>query len=402
VTTPMQPERAARASSPASELRLETLGDLGEFEAIAPEWDTLVRQMTRPSPFLLHAWLHAWLRHYGAGKSQAIHVARREGSLVAALPLAVHRRAGLRVASFAGGDVIFGDALLREGEPPSTIEALLQHARGHHDLACLLTIEKSSRLVQAAGSRLRLFERVAAPVMEVTNDFDEAYRRNTSSRARSNHKRRRRQIAELGRVELPIARTPSELAEALEDVFRLHTLRWHDGFDRSNLQTDLDRAFHREALAGVADADIARILRLCVDGEAIAFVYYFVFCSRMYLFRLAYDPGFGRFSPGLVSVLAAIEQASREGIETIEFLRGAERYKVELADRVDTLYQAVGLCGSLRGAALSSLLSIWLNMRGRLKRSSRLRRLYLERLGPLARRLRRPPSRREIARNDGP
>jgi CelD/BcsL family acetyltransferase involved in cellulose biosynthesis len=76
---------------------VETISTLDGLETLAPEWDALVRATPRPSPFMLHAWVTEWWRHHGDGVELAVHVARRDGRLLAALPLVVRKRAGLRV-----------------------------------------------------------------------------------------------------------------------------------------------------------------------------------------------------------------------------------------------------------------------------------------------------------------
>ena len=90
------------ATAPAG-LTLETISSENAFAALGEdEWDRLVRSKERPSPFLLHAWLLEWWRHYGADSELAVQVAYRGGRLVGALPMCVRRRYGLRVLSFVG------------------------------------------------------------------------------------------------------------------------------------------------------------------------------------------------------------------------------------------------------------------------------------------------------------
>jgi CelD/BcsL family acetyltransferase involved in cellulose biosynthesis len=60
-------------------MRLATITDIDEFAALAPAWDRLVREMARPSPFLLHGWLLAWWRHHGRARQLCVHVAYRPG-----------------------------------------------------------------------------------------------------------------------------------------------------------------------------------------------------------------------------------------------------------------------------------------------------------------------------------
>ena len=89
----------------------------------------------------------------------------------------------------------------------------------------------------------------------------------------------------------------------------------------------------------------------------------------MYVHRLGFDPSFARYSPGLVNTLDTIETAAAEGLTRVEFLGGAERYKLELADRLDPLCQGIGLArGPLARAVVASRLA-YIRLRLRLKRA---------------------------------
>src|SRR5919108_988676 len=115
------PEARSPASSPsAAGLRYETISTEAAFAALAQWWDPLVLSMARPSPFLLHCWLLQWWRHYGGGCRLAGPVAYRGPVLVGALPLIVHRRRSLEVATFLGGrQSVLADVLLAPGEDPA-------------------------------------------------------------------------------------------------------------------------------------------------------------------------------------------------------------------------------------------------------------------------------------------
>ena len=83
-------------------LSYQTLTNEEAFAELEPAWDRLVRPMPRPSPFLLHGWLSEWWRNC-SGAEPRVQVANRNGELVAALPLCIERRHGLRVTRFMGG-----------------------------------------------------------------------------------------------------------------------------------------------------------------------------------------------------------------------------------------------------------------------------------------------------------
>ena len=382
-----------RLSSPALEdpgdLELETVDSVDSFDALAAAgWDDLVQGMPRPSPFLLHGWLSAWWRHESHGAELAVQVARRGGRLVGALPLCIAQRRGLRVTMFLGGvHSALADLMVAGTEPESTGRALAERATElDHDLADLFGLPASSRLEEALGTRLRVIERIEAPVLDLSIGWDAAYRAKTDSKKRNLHKRRRRQLSELGTLEVARARLLAELEPALADAVHLHELRWSGRPDGSGFATDDGRLFNREALTALAAQDAARIVTLKLDGRPIAFHYYLVFAQRMYVYRLAFDPEFARFSPGLLATLDALEWAGDEGLDRVEYLGGDERYKLELSDRLEPLSQGIGLARTNRGKVYVTARLVAINLRLRLKRSPRLHKLYFDTLAP-ARRL---------------
>jgi len=370
-------------------LSARTLTTVSELGQVREEWDRLVRAARRPSPFLLHGWLEAWCRHFAADGLLRIHlVERADGRLLGALPLVVTRTRGLRVAQFVGGgQSALADLLLAPDAPAEAAGELVRLAhRSGHDYADLFGVAGESNLSRVTGALdLKLVERVEAPVLDLSAGFDAVYREKTSSKRRNLHKRRVRQLSELGRVEFRLARTSDELAAALEDAFVLHRLRWSGRPDGSGFGTDAGMRFHREAVQALAPLDVPRIVTLTVDDRPIAFHYFFAFCGGMYVHRLAFDPAFGRYSPGAVTTLETIRMAAGEGLERVEYLGGDERYKVEFADRLDPLYQALGMAPTAAGrVSVGGRLAI-IAARRRLKRSKRLRALYFEGLAPARR-----------------
>ena len=378
------------ATAPAG-LTLETISSESAFAALGEdEWDSLVRARPRPSPFLLHGWLLEWWRHYGEGGELAVHVAYREGRLVGALPLCVRPRYGLRVLSFVGGDdSSLADVLVADTERPEIASALVERGTSSgQDFAEFAGLSTSSRLVATLGpSRLSLVERSEAPVLDLTPGWQDVYASKLSSKKRNHYRRRRRQLAEVGRVDVDVARTEPELEQALEDAFTLHELRWEGRPDGSGFATPAGRRFQHAAVRALAPLGVPRIVTLKIDGRPVAFHYYLVLDGRMYVYRIAFDPSFGRLSPGVINTLDAIETAAAEGATRVEFLGGAERYKVELADRLEPLCQGLGLASTLRGRAAVAARVGGIRVRMQLKRSPTLRRFYFEGLAPARRML---------------
>lgn len=360
------------------------LDTLEEFETLAGPWDAMVRAMPRPSPFLLHGWLAEWWRH--SGETPTVLVARRDGAPAGALPVVIRRRAGLRVASFMGGrTAVLPDVLLARAGDDAVAEALVAALGDRCDVADLHGLPAESRIAAALGGRMQSVERIEAPVLDLRPGWDEVYRAKTNAKKRNLHRRRRRQLSELGELRVTVAREPGELGPALEEAFRLHDLRWDGRPDGSGFTSARGKPFQRAAMGRLAAIDVPRIVSLELDGRAIAFHYWFALAGRMYVHRLAFDPALARFSPGLVNTLDALEAAAAEGLSRVEYLGGGERYKLELCDRLEPLYHGFGLATGPRGRTFAAAHLGVIRARLRLKRDPRLHRLYFEQLAPVRR-----------------
>ena len=361
----------------AGAVELRAIHSLDEFERHAPTWDALVASMPRPSPFMLSAWLEPWWSHFGRDRSMRIEAAFVDGELVGGLPLELERRRGIVVGRFMGREhAALGDVLARE-DVADEVVAKIVGALGAvgADYLDLFGVALEGRLFGAIEDSDHLVERVQAPVLDVRDGWDTVYAAKTSSRRRNLHRRRRRQLDELGEIALVSIVGEAELSASLTDLFRIHDLRWAGRPDRSEFTTNRGLPFNVDAMTRFARAGIARVLMMKLDGRAIAFQYYLVFERRMFFYRLAFDPDFARWSPGLLTTLAAIEAAAAEGVERVEFLGGGERYKQDLADSNEPLYECIGFASSWRGRAEAMVAARMLDARLRFKRSDLVRRI---------------------------
>ena len=376
-------EAAVRIPAPeqVEGLRVETVSSEAGLARLAGEsWDDLVRAMPRPSPFLLHSWLVEWWRHYGRGAELAVHVAYRGDRVVGALPLCTRRRLGLRVSEFVGGTwAILADALVAPGEDASAVTAgLAERAMtGEHDFVDLFGLPGSSRLVATLpqGS-LRLVERLDAPVCDLGGSWEAAYTARFSSKARSERRRRMRQLERLGTVECSISRSREEIANALEEAFRIHAVRWQGRRDPSGFITETGKRFHRAALLRLADENVTRISTIRLDGRAIAFSLYLQLAGRAYGLTMAFDPAYARYGLGAEAKLQSLEASASEGIRRVELLGTAAEHKRRFTDRLEPVYEGVGLERTLRGRAAKEALVGGIRLRRAAKRSKTAKRLY--------------------------
>jgi CelD/BcsL family acetyltransferase involved in cellulose biosynthesis len=358
---------------------VRALTDLTAVAQLQGAWDTLVESMPRPSPYLFSAWVLAWFAEAAFASDPYVVVAERGDELVGFAPFALRRAGRARVAMFAGAhESALGDIVLAPGEPPATARALLGALPGSGMQALdVFGLPGDSVLAGAAGSRLRVVQRVESPVTEMPDGWEEAYTRHTSSNRRNQDRRRERQLGELGNLESSFATTGEAVLRDLPDVFALHHMRWQGRPDGSTFGLAEGQRFQRAALPQLADEGRFAMLTLRLDGRPIAFHNWFVAGSSIYLHRNAFDPGLARYGPGLVALRRSLAAASDAGARRVEYLGGAEQFKRDLADRFEPLYQGFGLARGAAGHAYVARAQLAIAVRKRLKRSGRLHRLYL-------------------------
>jgi CelD/BcsL family acetyltransferase involved in cellulose biosynthesis len=348
---------------------LDVVESQEQFETLEHSWGELLDSAARASPFLAHGWLAERWRFHGEA---VVIIATRDGRLVAGLPLAFGRRYGRVVGEFLAGPYAGLDVVLAAGESPELARSLLERARSFVEMFELFGFGEQSVLQQAWPSlpRLRLS---SSPALSMPDGWEAAYRRQTDAKTRNHHRRQLKRLEQLGSVEFSTARNGTELGEALDESFRLHDLRWRSRSDAdlSGYASEAGRAFHRAVARRLAKRDIVRLTLLRIDGQAIAFHYWLRYRNVMSVHRLAFDPQYARYSPGLLTTLHAIENAALEECTRVEFLRGEERYKLQLADQIEPVYwTAIGQnpLAVLRRAELTA--------RQRLKQLQPLHRYY--------------------------
>lgn len=368
------------------ELTLSVATDAAALEAVKPGWDRLVLAAPRPSPFLLHAWVTQWWRQFAAGAQLAVVTARRGDQLVGIAPMFIQRKHGLRACRLLGAhESALGDVLVADDGNGSIARALLDGvSKLPMDYLDVFGAPGGGILTRLAGQHeLADIRRVDAPVLLMPQGWEAAYAARTGSKKRALHRRRLRQLSDLGRVTWTSARTPDAVEAELEHAFEIHARRWQGRPDGSTFGQDDAHGFHRAGARALAQQDAVRILTLRIDGRPVAFHYAFVLGTTMYLHRLAFDPALAKFSPGQVTLLRAIADASEEGVRRYEFLGGNERYKLELADGLEPLHQVIGMPHGVLAHVATRALLLTIRARLRLKENETLHHLYLQGLAPV-------------------
>ena len=150
----------------------------------------------------------------------------------------------------------------------------------------------------------------------------------------------------------------------MDDVLRLHRLRWADEGGSYGIPQGPVERFHREVAPLLAERGWLRLYRLHVEGKAIAAVYGIEIARRFFFYQSGWDPAWSARSPGVVLVGRTVEDAYARGLTDYDFLRGTEPYKLDWAqDRRETCNVRLR-APSLRATTAAAADEAWRAARG--------------------------------------
>ncbi len=352
--------------------------DPRRLEALRGEWSELFDAAASPSPFLAWEWLAPWWRAFGGRRTPWILEARdRAGGLAGLLLLAGGPgRLGIRRWRLLGNGVTGADGLDVLARAPLAAEVREALARALaeaaeewdvldlEDLPCGSPTVGALRRATAARGATAIVERgFVCPGFAVRGTFREHLARVPR---RETYGRRVRWLARQPGFRIDVATAPAEAPAALEDLLRLHRLRWAAEGGSAGIPPGPVEDFHREVVPLLAARGWLRLYRLHAGGAAIAAVYGLEVGGRFFYYQSGYDPAWSARSPGLVLVGRTVEDAYARGLADYDFLRGTEPYKLEWASdrretctlrlqgpslRAETAVLARGAWRSARGAA---------------------------------------------------
>jgi len=314
----------------APEPRIEVLPDIDALRAHQAQWFALWRNVPRATPFQSPAWLLCWAEHYARGRTGAVAVKDGE-ELLALLPYFLWHDA-LWLAGTGTSD--YGDALIAPraarfaGALLGTLAAIAQ------DKGCdridLRQLRPNYGLLSAATPRGWRDEVTPGESCMSMPLHGEAGLGAASKRWLHNAAYARRKLGCTGSWVLQ--RVPSDESSHAADVLLcLHERRWNARGEAHGLFADtLLRDFVHDVIPRLGCAGLLRMHALKLDHRPLAVTFAMHAPGATCIYLTGFDPAASRYSPGLLSMVAAISAAAAEGDHAVHLLRGRERYKYHL------------------------------------------------------------------------
>ncbi len=329
----MSPVRQRSTLRPS--FKAEVLEGAGAYDALSSDWRCIAELQSGALLFQTPELLAAWAKHFPTRRLATI-VVSDNGRPVLIWPLAIERRALLRIARSAGAPIgQYDDILLHpdtDGDAAfgAALAALEETIRP--DLVVLERVRADSALRTALHDISPICWAEAAPYADLSQGVDAALAALKPTVAKKQRKRMRRFHRE-GRVRFALASDPSEAEAWLAEALALKR-----GWLRSTGR--ISRAFIRAESCDCL-AELARTLwktgpaprmvisRLSLDGRTAAFEAGLQHGCTFYLYLRAFAPEFATFGPGNVLTQHMLGWCAENGIDRYDMLAPRSRNKGE-------------------------------------------------------------------------
>jgi CelD/BcsL family acetyltransferase involved in cellulose biosynthesis len=316
---------------------IDEITTLDALDRLRDAWWDLWASCPAATPFQSPAWLVPWWRHVGDGRLLTL-AAHEDGRLVGLLPAYVHTAPGARerqLLLLGTGTTDYLDALVAPPRSEHVLAALLERlaALGAAWDACVFCdLEERSALLAAPLPAPWIEERSlceACPRLRLPprgQPIDGVIPKRMARNLRYYLGKAERE----GGVRWETAGEESA-GDLLAALFRLHAARWATRGEAGVIADERVQRAHLASAPELLRAGLLRLLALRIGDRAAAVLYGLADPPRpdrrAYFYLAGWDPELAHLSPGTLLFGHAIEEAAREGMTVVDFVRGREGYK---------------------------------------------------------------------------
>lgn len=320
--------------------RIQEIDGIEGLERLRQDWTELCDLCPWSTPFQRPEWLLPWCRHFEPDDVWVLAL-HQEDRLVGLAPFFIYTRPRWggapgdpweekAVALLGSGNSDYLDVLLHP-EMRASAGIFLSHLAAHPDRWDVCDLEQlrpASPLLAAslpAGWTEEVRPLAASPVLQLHGSV-EALGQVVPARQLKNLRQFRRRAGRLGSLRVATA-SEQEWDTAFAELVRLHGARWRERGQLGVLEGEEMQAFHRDVIRGFGAREALALHTLHLDDHVVAVYYGFYEKEDAFFYLHGFDPSWSRWSPGVILVGAAIEEAAGRGAERFDFLQGEEAYK---------------------------------------------------------------------------
>jgi CelD/BcsL family acetyltransferase involved in cellulose biosynthesis len=277
----------------------------------AAQWRALSTRAAEPNGYYLPEWeLAVNASAHGRTGESALSSWSDASQLIGLMPVISMWRAykiPLPVLVSADPYGTLCTPLLDRDVPEDAVAGILQQARqaGAHALM-LRDTSLDGAAMKAFTNALRrddmaplVLQSHVRACLDASGDAEEVLREALGAKKLKELRRQRNRLAEHGALDFEVARTPAEMAAAVETFLTLEASGWKGKRGTALAQDAGDAAFVRRATVALAETGQCEIVTLRAGEAAVAAAIVLRHQDRAFYFKLGVDEHFAKFSPGV-------------------------------------------------------------------------------------------------------
>ena len=307
-----------------------------DLQPYLAEWEELARRSVEPNPFYEPWMLLPAVEAFGSGHDfQFLLIFGSAGHnsgekvLCGFFPMVRSRRyqrqwVGVRVLElYKYPHCGFCLPLVRGGCVAETLEAFLSWYVGQAGYTSLLKLS----LVSADGEfyngwrqcldrfpRLRtVSEKVERALLRTTGGSQDSIDQTISSRHRKHLRRSRELLSEIGEIRYVNVRRGADAETWIERFTELEVSGWKGEKGTALASMDTSRNFFREAAHTGLSSGALTMFAMFVGAECVAMKCVLRSAAAMFIFKIAYNETFARYSPGVLLEIEHQRQVAEDG-----------------------------------------------------------------------------------------
>lgn len=168
------------------------------------------------------------------------------------------------------------------------------------------------REMRRRRKRVWIKERGTRALLRPVDSFDQ-YLAGLGSSRRRGYQRRLRRLREQYDVGFRLHRDQQATSDLAGRFMELEARSWKGGAGTALASTSRDQKFLEEWIASLDRAGSLFCVEVLADGEPIAMTLNFSQGRTLFAFKVAYDPDFATFSPGIIAEVETVRFAHEQG-----------------------------------------------------------------------------------------
>ncbi|MEH2532979.1 CelD/BcsL family acetyltransferase involved in cellulose biosynthesis [Bradyrhizobium sp. AZCC 1588] len=305
-TSTVRRASSKEANAPAIGEALTPLTDIS-----APQWRALTDGAAEPNGYYLPEWelaVNASAR--GRLNAAALGAWHDASTLIGLVPvISMWRAYKIPLPALVSADP-YGTLctpLLDRDMAEEAVTSILRRARraGAHALIFRATpldgaaMKAFTNVLHHGGMQPLVLQSHVRACLDATADADTVLRDALGAKKLKELRRQRNRLAENGAVHFDVARTPGEIAAAVETFLVLEASGWKGQRGTALGQHEGDAAFVRRATSALAETGQCEIVTLRAGETPVAAAIVLRHQDRAFYFKLGVDERFAKFSPGV-------------------------------------------------------------------------------------------------------